>query len=208
METKLRAGMAIYNAGGYHAAHDAWEEHWLDLESGTDDEFLLHGLIQFSAAIYHARNRNWAGATGLATSAGEYLDPLSPQYRQVNLEAVRSYLHRLGTDPELIERGRPLALRHGGERVRLDDLDFEETAVAARVLAEEHSGESEEELIEDAIRFARQELSKTNSAIVPLLFDYVREPESRGIIRTRLGEHVDRKRHRRDDVSGLFDQRE
>ncbi|PSQ33570.1 DUF309 domain-containing protein [Halobacteriales archaeon SW_10_68_16] len=66
MEPHLRAGVAIYNAGGHHAAHDAWEDHWLGLDAGTDDERFLHGLIQFTAAVYHARNRNWSGATGLA----------------------------------------------------------------------------------------------------------------------------------------------
>ncbi len=208
MENKLRAGIAIYNAGGYHAAHDAWEDHWLDLESGTDDERLLHGLIQFTAAVYHARNRNWAGATGLATSAQEYLDGLPAAYRNVNLDDVRPYLAALADDPELIERRRPLSLLYQGSRLGLDELDFEETCIAAHVLAEERGDEQEEELIEDATRFARQELSDTNSAIVPLLFDYVRKPANRGIITQRLGEHVDRKRHREEDVSGLFDPRE
>ena len=26
MDAHLRAGVAIYNAGHYHAAHDAWED--------------------------------------------------------------------------------------------------------------------------------------------------------------------------------------
>ena len=33
MRNRLRAGVAIYNDGYYHAAHDAWEERWLDLEA-------------------------------------------------------------------------------------------------------------------------------------------------------------------------------
>ncbi|MFC6725607.1 DUF309 domain-containing protein, partial [Halobium palmae] len=37
MDDALRAGVAIYNAGDYHAAHDAWEDVWLDLPEGTDD---------------------------------------------------------------------------------------------------------------------------------------------------------------------------
>ena len=69
MREHLRAGIAVYNAGEYHAAHDAWEDYWLDLERGTDDERLLHGLIQFTAAVHHAEERNWEGAVGLAESA-------------------------------------------------------------------------------------------------------------------------------------------
>jgi hypothetical protein len=34
----------------------------------------------------------------------------------------------------------------------------------------------------------------------------VREPENRGIVLQRLGEHTDRRRSRDDDVSGLFDE--
>jgi predicted metal-dependent hydrolase len=210
MDANLRAGIAIFNAGGYHGAHDAWEEHWLDLAEGTDDELFLHGLIQFTAAVYHARNRNWSGATGLATSSREYLESLPERYRGVDVGAVRSYLGRLARDTELIERRRPLALTLDGDRIQLSDLQFEGTCIAAHVLAEERADDhpEEEAVIEQAIEYARADLEKTNSAIVPLLFDYVREPERRGIIVQRLGEHVQRRRNREEDVSGLFEPRE
>ena len=76
MNAHLRAGVAVYNAGRFHAAHDAWEEYWLGLESGADDERFLHGLIQFTAVVYHATEDNWSGAQGLAESAREYLADL------------------------------------------------------------------------------------------------------------------------------------
>ncbi len=65
----LRAGVAIYNAGAYRAAHGAWESKWLSLDRGGDDERFLHGLIQFTAAVHHARDGNDSGAVGLARSA-------------------------------------------------------------------------------------------------------------------------------------------
>lgn len=205
MDAHLRAGLAIYNAGGYHAAHDAWEDHWLDLESGTDDERFLHGLIQFTAAVFHARNRNWSGATGLAGSAHEYLDDLGGAYRGVDLTAVRGYLATLARDPECIERGPPLALTHDGKHLLPSDLDFEATAVAAGVLAEEHG--YDEEMIDNAVRYARADLDDgaAESQFVTFLFDFVREPDNRGIVAQRLGEHVQRRAHRESDVEGLFD---
>jgi hypothetical protein len=205
MDTHLRAGIAIYNAGGYHAAHDAWEGHWLDLESGTDDEQFLHGLIQFTAAVFHARNRNWSGATGLAESGREYLAGLDDEYRGVDVAAVRTYLAALARDPERIERARPPALTHEGKRLLPVDLDFESTAVAAKLLAEEHG--YDEERIERAVEYARVDLDsgKTASPFVTLVFDFVREPDRRGIIVQRLGEHVQRRHHRESDVEGLFD---
>jgi len=205
MDPHLRAGLAIYNAGGHHAAHDAWEDHWLGLDSGTDDERFLHGLIQFTAAIYHARGRNWSGATGLAESACEYLAGLPAQYRDVNVGDVRAYLAELGSDPELIERREPLRLTHRGEVLGPTGLGFEATGVASEVLAEEEG--YDEATIERAVAFARADLAagKSESPFVTLLFDFVREPENRGIVFQRLSEHVGRRADREADVEGLFE---
>ncbi len=205
MDAHLRAGIAIYNAGGYHAAHDAWEAHWLDLDSGTDDERFLHGLIQFTAAVFHARNGNWSGATGLADSGREYLDGLDATHRGVDIAAVRSYLTELADDPEIIERRPPLVLSFEGDRLGPTDLDFDSTAVAAEVLAEEHG--YDESVVEDAIQYARADLAdgQAESPFMTFLFDFVRDPENRGLIAQRLGEHVQRRRSREEDVEGLFD---
>ena len=205
MEAHLRAGIAVYNAGEHHAAHDAWETHWLDLPTGADDERFLHGLIQFTAAIYHARNGNWSGATGLADSAREYLDGLPADYRSVNVGSVRAALAALDRDPELVERRRPPALTHEGTELHPGDLRFEGTAVAAGVLAEEHG--YDENRLAAAADYARADLDDgvVESPYVTLLFDFVREPENRPIVAQRLGEHTDRRQHRDDDVSGLFE---
>ncbi len=206
MRAHLRAGIAIYNAGRYHAAHDAWEDHWLDLESDTDDERFLHGLIQFTAAVHHATNRNWSGATGLATSGREYLTELPTRYRGVDVAAVRGYLATLATDPEVIERRAPLAVTHEGAVIEPADLDFEATAVAAAVLAEEDGWD--EDILEDAAAFARRDLAdgQTESPFVTFLFDFLREPADRRIVSQRLSEHVERRRSRAADVEGLFDE--
>jgi len=205
MEPHLRAGIAIYNAGGHHAAHDAWEDHWLGLQSGTDDERFLHGLIQFTAAIYHARHRNWSGATGLAESACEYLADLPAEYREVNVGEARAYLTDLQADPELIERREPLRLTHRGEVLGPAGLGFEATGVASEVLAEEEG--YDEATIERAVDFARADLDagKSESPFVTLLFDFVREPENRGVVFQRLSEHAGRRADREADVEGLFE---
>ncbi|WP_254864051.1 DUF309 domain-containing protein [Halovivax gelatinilyticus] len=207
MRTALRVGIAIYNDGHYHAAHDAWEGHWLDLESGTPEERLLHGLIQFTAAVYHACDRNWEGAVGLATSAGEYLDGIDAEYRGCNVDEVGRYLRALATDPEGIERGQPLALTHEGERLTLADLTPEETVVAANVLAEEW--DYDEELFERAGDAALEALDEGDEGtpFLALLFDFVRGDESdRAVIYQRLEALVDRRESRRRDVEGLFDE--
>ncbi|RQG93129.1 DUF309 domain-containing protein [Natrarchaeobius halalkaliphilus] len=204
MRDQLRAGVAIYNDGFYHAAHDAWEERWLDLEAGTDDERLLHGLIQFTAAVFHARNRNWEGAVGLAESACEYLAELPDGYRDLWLPPVRSFLETLATDPDVIERREPPAIDHDGDTPTLTDLGLEATAIAAVVLAEE-LGYGDEPL-EHALTYARRDLEDgiDDSRFISLLFEFVREDDHRGIVYQRLTEHVDRRRSREEDVDGLF----
>lgn len=201
----LRAGVAIYDVGEYHAAHDAWEEYWLDLPSGSDDERLLHGLIQFTAAVYHARRRNWSGATGLAESAGEYLADLPSDYRGVNLAGVRRYLGVLQADPEVIERRPPLALRVDGERLRPAELDFETAAVAAEVIAGEYDA-FDAERIARAVEVAREEVSEgTETRFTALVMDFADDAVNRGLVYQRLTSHLARREREQSDVEGLFD---
>ena len=205
MRAHLQAGVAIYNAGRYHAAHDAWEDHWLELPEGTDDEQFLHGLIQFTAAVFHARNGNWSGATGLAESGGAYLAGLPAAYRGVDVAAVREYLATLASDPAVIERREPPKITHEGTAIMPADLDLDATLVAADVIAEEDG--YEEAIVDRACEYARADLADEQAAspFVSLLFDFVREPSNRGIVFQRLAEHVERRRARDADVDGLFD---
>jgi len=143
MRDRLRAGVAIFNSGHYHAAHDAWEDRWLELEAGSDDERLLHGLIQYSGAVYHARERNWEGAVGLAESAGEYLAGCPPTTVTSASSRFRVALDRLAADPEIIERRAPGRIEHEDDSPGLADLGFEPTAIAAVVLAEEFGYDEE-----------------------------------------------------------------
>lgn len=205
MESHLRAGLAIYNAGEYHAAHDAWEEFWLDLDQGTTDEEFLHGLIQFTAAVYHASERNWTGATGLADSALAYLATLGDDYRGVDLAAVRSYLRELASDPAVIERRAPVALTHDGAVLRLTDLSFAAATVAAAVFAEEY--DYDESVLATAIQYAETDIDegRETSEFVTFVMDFARNTENRGIVYQRLAEHVQRREQREGDVDGLFE---
>ncbi|KAB1186691.1 MULTISPECIES: DUF309 domain-containing protein [Haloferax] len=204
MDDSLRAGVAIYNAGAYRAAHGAWESTWLALEDGSDDERFLHGLIQFTAAIHHARERNYSGATGLAESAQGYLDGLPDDYRGVNLDDVRTSLSELESDPDSAARD-PLVLRLDGHVVTVDDLDFDAIVVAADTLAEELDG-YDESVVADAIDYAREEIAEgAQTQFTAMVFDFVQNDAQRGLVYQRLEEHVRRKRRREDDVSGLFE---
>ena len=205
MRDALRAGIALYNDGEYHAAHDPWEDRWLELEAGTEDERLLHGLIQFTAAIYHARNRNWPGAIGLAESALDYLRGLPKDYLEIDLDPIRAYLSNLASDPEVIERRGPPRLTHEGDSVRPDDLSFDAAAIAAVAIAEEY--EFDERVLSEGIEYALNDLAEgwETSPFVTLVLDFVRDREHRAIVYQRLRKHAERRASRERDAEGLFD---
>jgi uncharacterized protein len=46
------AGIDLYNAGEFHAAHDAWESRWMD-EVGPAEKLFLQAMIQSAVAFHH-----------------------------------------------------------------------------------------------------------------------------------------------------------
>src|SRR5829696_3731527 len=46
------AGIDLYNAGEFHAAHDAWEERWRD-DCGPREKLFLQALIQSAVVFDH-----------------------------------------------------------------------------------------------------------------------------------------------------------
>lgn len=202
MRDYLRAGIAVYNDGRYHAAHDAWEEHWLNLDSGDVERF-LHGLIQFTAVVHHASEENWSGAQGLAESATEYLDGLPDPYRGVALDEVQSFLDATTVDPHHAADSDPPALTHEGDALDFDNLGFDATAVVAEVLAE--AGRYDEAVIASAIEYARGEIDADGgSQFVGMLFSFVRERGQRPVVYQRLRDHVELEQQKDADVQGLF----
>ncbi len=202
MEASLKAGVALYNTGEYHAAHDPWEESWLTLDDGPDER-LLHGLIQTTAAVYHANRGNRSGATGLARSAVGYLVEVPEDYRGLNIGEIRTFLEAVAADPTVAEDPLPLTLN--AAEPDLDSLrdDFDATAKAAVALAEEY--DYDESLIEDAVVCAREERGTDRTLFLSLVTEFVTNSERRGLVFQRLSGHVARERQKTEDVEGLFD---
>src|SRR2546425_9400536 len=46
------AGIDLYNAGEFHAAHDAWEERWMGPVS-PEEKLFLQAMIQSAVAFHH-----------------------------------------------------------------------------------------------------------------------------------------------------------
>jgi hypothetical protein len=191
---RLRAGAALFNAGHYLAAHEPWEERWLqDPRDARED--CIQGLVQATAAIHKARTGNWSGAVGLARSGAAYLE-------DCDRPDLRAWLRRLAADPELAERERPPPLSVGGEVVTVESLTFPAAGHAAEALAETRG----DDLVEQAVEYAMAdvEAGEETSPLVSLTLSYLREESP--VVRDRIADHVRRRESRDADVEGLFDE--
>jgi hypothetical protein len=201
---RLRAGVALYTAGRYRAAHDPWEAAWHGAD-GDDDPF-LHGLVQFTAAIHHGLAGNPEGATGLARSAEGYLAGLPSNYRGIDLDVVRGFLPEIERDPEAAAH-EPPDLRFEGRRLALPDLGFPAARHAAAAIAEDLDG-YDEELVERAGEYALADLEagRATTPFVALLLDFADPGDAdRALVYARLEGHVRRRDAEESDVDGLFD---
>ena len=207
MDAGLRAGIALYNTGRYRVASDVLDVTRTEASERDSQRAVFKSLDLFSKAIRHARTGKTANAR---ESAGEALTLLAEEGKQfagVDLEAVRAFLTAVQTDPTCVDRREPPTITHHGEALGVDDLNLDETAIVAGAIADR---EDEARLLEKTIEYARTDLEddQATSPFVAFLFDYVREPQARGIVRQRLREHVQRRQSRAADVEGLFDANE
>jgi predicted metal-dependent hydrolase len=95
LRNSLERGVALFNAGRYWEAHEAWEEAWLELEN--EEKLFLQGLIQVAAGYHKATVQNQPrGCVSLLASALEKLEPLPADFLGVEtrafLPAVRETL--------------------------------------------------------------------------------------------------------------------
>src|SRR5438132_6458551 len=86
------AGIDLYNAGEFHAAHDAWEERWMG-EVGPDEKLFLQAMIQSAVAFHHLQIGRPGAARQMYTRAKEKFARLG---RDVFMSLdIRDYVARL-----------------------------------------------------------------------------------------------------------------
>ncbi len=86
------AGIDLYNAGEFHAAHDAWEERWRD-DCGPREKLFLQALIQSAVVFHHIEIGRRGAARRMYGMALEKFARLgAPRFMSLD---VRDYLARL-----------------------------------------------------------------------------------------------------------------
>lgn len=83
-EATLRAGIELFDAGRYLAAHELFDELW-EATEGPDAEF-FKGLIQAAIALRHFESGNLEGAAKLYTGHRRCLSSYQPAHAGLDVE--------------------------------------------------------------------------------------------------------------------------
>jgi uncharacterized protein len=86
------AGIDLYNAGEFHAAHDAWEERWRD-DCGPREKLFLQAMIQSAVVFHHIEIGRRGAARRMYGMALEKFERLGAR-RFMSLD-VEDYLKQL-----------------------------------------------------------------------------------------------------------------
>ena len=88
------AGIDLYNAGEYHAAHDAWEERWMG-PVGPEEKLFLQAMIQSAVAFHHLQIGRRGAARRMYLMAKEKFARLNCQTSMsLDLEDYQAQLDR------------------------------------------------------------------------------------------------------------------
>jgi predicted metal-dependent hydrolase len=88
------AGIDLYNAGEFHAAHDAWEERWMGPVSPLEKLF-LQAMIQSAVAFHHLQIGRPGAARQMYLAAKEKFSRLGCDvFMSLDLQAYQADLDR------------------------------------------------------------------------------------------------------------------
>src|SRR2546428_5714445 len=87
------AGIDLYNAGEFHAAHDAWEERWMG-EVGADEKLFLQAMIQSAVAFHHLQIGRPGAARMMHQRAQEKFERLGKKvFMSLDIDDYLGQLH-------------------------------------------------------------------------------------------------------------------
>ena len=88
------AGIDLYNAGEFHAAHDAWEERWMG-PVAADEKLFLQAMIQSAVAFHHLQIGRPGAARQMYLRAKEKFARLNrPVFMSLDIEDYQAQLDR------------------------------------------------------------------------------------------------------------------
>jgi hypothetical protein len=88
--TEYLAGIDLFNAREFHAAHDVWEERWLD-DADPQEKLFLQALIQTAVVFHHVELGRVGAARSMYGRAEEKFGQLDqPLFMSLDLTGFRT----------------------------------------------------------------------------------------------------------------------
>jgi predicted metal-dependent hydrolase len=103
-DPRYLAGIDLFNQGDYFAAHEVWEDLWLD--SPAADRRFYQSLIQAAVALYHLGNKNHGGAKRLFARGRAKMDAYRPTAHGIDVDRFWQQVEAVLTDPTAAGRPR------------------------------------------------------------------------------------------------------
>ncbi|MEK7727114.1 MAG: DUF309 domain-containing protein [candidate division KSB1 bacterium] len=97
----MSEGLALFNAGEFWEAHEAWERIWR--RHAEPWRFFIQGLIQAAAAHHQMRRGIHHGTVKHLMNALVKLEVAPPDFAGLALEEFRGYLRKLLAQVEEVE---------------------------------------------------------------------------------------------------------
>jgi len=82
----IEEGIKLFNSSDFFAAHDYFEDLWMNAEQ--KDKLFFQGMVQISVASYHLTHNNLNGALSQYIKSADKLKNYLPEYYGVNLEKL------------------------------------------------------------------------------------------------------------------------
>jgi uncharacterized protein len=105
-EGPLAAGLRLYEAQEFFAAHEEWESVWL--KSPEPEKTFLQGLIQVTAAFHHLQRNNRLGTLLLLQAALLRLDRYPASFGGISVMSLRNDVRACLLKLEVRENSSPV----------------------------------------------------------------------------------------------------
>ena len=86
-------GIRLHNAGEFFEAHEELEHAWLEVQDEAG--YLYRALLQVTVAHLHIERGNYRGASKMLLRIRQWLDPLPPVCRGVDVDSLRRQVDAL-----------------------------------------------------------------------------------------------------------------
>ena len=98
MFKQIEEGVNLFNEQDFFAAHDFFENLWMN--AASNDRLFFQGMVQISVGGYHLLNKNFKGSLSQYKKGTEKLTNYLPNYKGIKLDILLQKINTIIEDLE------------------------------------------------------------------------------------------------------------